>query len=111
MKDEKKYYLGSAKKAYLAFSFELLKAGLSQNLISPFVKFRENLDLNSYFLRLRENGIECQTLEDKNYPENLKNIDNPPLILFSKWKLMTKDKFSLAVVGSRRISEYGKLVT
>jgi len=131
MKDEKKYYLGfsaflgigpkkffllkdyfgSVKKAYLASSFDLLKAGLNQNLVNPFVKFRENLDLDSYFLRLRENGIECQTLEDKNYPENLKNIDNPPFILFSKGKLMVKDKFSLAVVGSRRMSEYGKLVT
>jgi len=131
MKDEKKYYLGfsafvgvgpkklfllkdyfgSVKKAYLASSFQLIKAGLNQKLVSTFVKFREKVNLDSYFLRLRENGIECQILEDKNYPENLKNIDNPPFILFVKGKLIAKDKFSLAVVGSRRMSDYGKLVT
>ena len=104
-------YFGSAKKAWLASSFELLKAGLGQNLLTSFVEFRKKLDLDSYFLRLRENRIECQTLEDKNYPENLKNIDNPPFVLFVKGNLKANDRWAIAVVGSRRMSSYGELVT
>src|SRR4030042_2498374 len=66
---------------------------------------------SSSFLRLRENKIECQTLVDKNYPENLKKIDNPPLRLFIKGTIKASDKKALAVVGSRRMSCYGEKVT
>lgn len=66
---------------------------------------------SSSFLRLCENKLECQTLADKNYPENLKKIDNPPLSLFIKGAIKAADKKALAVVGSRRMSGYGEKVT
>lgn len=66
---------------------------------------------SSSFLRLRENKLECQTLADKIYPENLKKIDNPPLRLFIKGAIKAADKRALAVVGSRRMSRYGEKVT
>jgi len=66
---------------------------------------------SSSFLRLRENKRECQFLADKNYPENLKKIDNPPLRLFIKGAIKASDKRALAVVGSRRMSHYGEKVT
>ena len=77
-------YFGSARKAWQASFEELFSLGLEENLVRNFLKFRQNLNLDSYFLRLRENKIECQTLVDKNYPENLKKIDNPPYVLFVK---------------------------
>lgn len=51
------------------------------------------------------------TLEDKNYPTILKEIKSPPEVLFFRGKLDQKlfDK-SLAIVGSRRITHYGKTV-
>ena len=68
-------------------------------------------DFSSSFIRLCENKIECQILADKNYPENLKKIDNPPLKLFVRGKIKTIDRKALAVVGSRKMSYYGKKVT
>lgn len=44
---------------------------------------------------------------DKDYPENLKNITDPPIILYVKGSLREENKFSIAVVGSRRASFYG----
>ncbi len=51
------------------------------------------------------------TIDDKNYPTILKEIKNPPKILFYRGK-MSKNLFekSLAIVGTRRITRYGKMV-
>lgn len=68
-------------------------------------------DLSSSFLRLRENGIECQVLDSKKYPENLKKIDNPPFTLFIKGEIKPSDSWALAVVGSRRMTAYGQRMT
>ena len=68
-------------------------------------------NFSSSFLRLREKEIECQILADKNYPENSKKIDNKPIKLFIKGEIKASDKKALAVVGSRRMSCYGKKVT
>lgn len=47
-------------------------------------------------------------LGDDDYPQNLKNIPHTPYILYVRWKLPQWDMFW--VVGSRKISEYGKKV-
>jgi DNA processing protein len=104
-------YFGSAKKAWEASFEELSQVGLEEKLLTSFVNFREKADLNSYFLRLRENRIECQTFLDKNYPKNLKKIDNPPFILYVKGEIKAQDDLALAVVGTRKMTTYGREVT
>lgn len=49
-------------------------------------------------------------INDKNYPEKLKNIDTPPrqLYLLGNEKLLYE--FSLAIIGCREYSEYGKKI-
>lgn len=104
-------YFGSARSAWQATFKDLLKVGLEEKLVTDFVEFREKTNLNSSFLRLRENKIECQTLVDKNYPENLKKIDNPPYVLFVKGRIKPQDELALAVVGTRKMTAYGREVT
>ncbi|MCX6725773.1 MAG: DNA-processing protein DprA [Candidatus Shapirobacteria bacterium] len=106
-----KNYFGSAQKAWQASLPELLKVGLNPQLAQSFVEFRQKTNLDSSFLRLREKKIECQTIDDKNYPENLKKIDNPPFILYKKGEIKTQDSLAIAVVGTRKMSSYGKQVT
>jgi len=50
-------------------------------------------------------------IKDKNYPELLKQIYSPPKTLFCLGKLKAKEKYPLAVVGTRKISAYGKKIT
>ncbi len=104
-------YFGSAKKAWGANKKQLLKAGLSPNLVESFLKFRKSFDFSSYFLRLRENEIKAKTLEDNGYPENLKKIDDAPFVLYVKGELKPEDELALAVVGTRRITGYGRQAT
>ena len=47
------------------------------------------------------------TFWDKQYPELLKRIDDPPVMLFMKGELDEMDSYSLAIVGTRMPSTYG----
>src|SRR3989338_625396 len=47
------------------------------------------------------------TIEDAEYPENLKNIYDPPKVLHVNGRLLPQDKMAVALVGSRRASIYG----
>lgn len=102
-----KNYFGSAKKAWEAREKELLEIGLGPKLTSELLEFRQTFKPRSYFLRLRENKIECYFLDDENYPENLKKIDNPPFILYVKGAIRPEDELSIAVVGTRKMTGYG----
>lgn len=61
--------------------------------------------------RLKRVEARLVTFWDDDYPELLKQIYDPPAFLFVKGVLKKEDKFSLAVVGTRQPSAYGKLVT
>ncbi|MFA5114340.1 MAG: DNA-processing protein DprA [Candidatus Margulisiibacteriota bacterium] len=47
------------------------------------------------------------TLDDRAYPQQLKNIHDPPPILYVKGRLMESDRKALAIVGTRRPTRYG----
>ncbi|MFA6455892.1 MAG: DNA-processing protein DprA [Bacteroidota bacterium] len=47
---------------------------------------------------------------DADYPEHLKNIYDPPALLFVRGKLQQNDKYSVAIVGTRHPTPYGKQI-
>ncbi len=104
-------YFGSAKKAWRAKEKDLLEIGLGPKLTTELLKFRRDFKPRSYFLRLRENEIECYFLDDEKYPESLKKIDNPPFLLYVKGAIGPKDNLAIAVVGTRKMTGYGGQVT
>ncbi len=52
-------------------------------------------------------GLKIITIEDNDYPLNLKNIFDPPIVLYLKGKLKPEDNLAIGLVGSRRASFYG----
>jgi len=52
--------------------------------------------------------VDIITLHDAKYPESLRNIPHTPFVLYVRWKIPETDMFG--VVGSRKITEYGKKV-
>ena len=50
-------------------------------------------------------------LEDKDYPKLLKEISDPPFALYLKGKLLPQDNQALAIVGTRKITPYGRQMT
>lgn len=55
--------------------------------------------------------ISILSLLDDSYPANLKFIDDPPPVLYVSGKILPSDSIALAVVGTRRISNYGRTAT
>lgn len=57
-----------------------------------------------------KHGISAVTYVSKQYPEKLKVISDPPLVLYTKGDVSLLNKKSISIVGTRTPSEYGKLV-
>lgn len=73
------------------------------------IKYRQNLE--NYEQYLLKNNIKLITIKDKEYSQNLKNIDNPPSCLYVLGNTEIFNQKSIAIVGSRECSEYGKNIS
>ena len=104
-------FFGSAKKAWNAEDGELIEIGLKEKKVSDFLKYRELFDFEEYFARLSDLGISIVTFRDPNYPENLGGLKDSPCVLYFKGRLSKNDSNSVAIVGSRKMTSYGREVT
>ena len=99
-------YFGDIEKAFNSDLAELKNIeGLSEKKARNFIEQRDKIDIDKTFASVDTRGINFLTLEDENYPIMLKNIDNPPAVLYYKGKLFecNLDK-TIAIVGSRKAS-------
>jgi DNA processing protein len=85
-------------------------AGLSSKLAERVVQIRASVDLDKYMARVAAQGISILTWEDELYPKRLKEIDQPPPVLYERGALSDEDSWAVAVVGTRRVSAYGRQV-
>lgn len=72
-----------------------------------FLKVKNNMDIIRYNDYLKREGIKYLTIEDKDYPALLKQIYDPPIILFYKGKIISHS-INIAIVGSRKCTYYGR---
>jgi len=71
------------------------------------VPARVQRQVDEQLSRLNRVGGRAVTVWDKEYPENLKKIYDPPPVIFLRGTLSEHDKFSIAIVGTRTPSPYG----
>ena len=57
---------------------------------------------------LETNGVSLLSITDADYPSRLKQIYDPPVLLYVKGELVEADSLSIAIVGSRRANNYGR---
>jgi DNA processing protein len=60
---------------------------------------------------LEKAGGRIVTLKDDDYPKRLKDIYDPPALLYLRGELRREDELAVAIVGSRKTSAYGREVT
>jgi DNA processing protein len=101
-------YFKSAKEIWNLSLSDLTKVGVSKSLAEKFVTYRNNFNLKDFKKRNEKAGIEIVHFSDKKYPENLQGLDDSPVTIYVKGKLLKKDNNSLAIIGSRNNSMYGK---
>lgn len=77
------------------------------------LKYSCNFDyINNYISNCEKQNIKIVTYASDCYPNRLKNISEPPMILYAKGNLdLLKNENTIAIVGSRRITNYGAEVT
>ena len=103
-------YFGDIETAFNASSRELSQIdGLSVKKAENFIKARDKVNIEKAVKEVENRGINYLTFEDENYPQMLRQISNPPVVLYFKGDLFSCNlKKTLAVVGSRRASSYAK---
>ncbi len=72
---------------------------------------RKRLDLSSQIKLIEKNNITLIPLNSEFYPVNLKSIFDPPLVLFVKGGILSQDYFSIAIVGTRMNTFYGRTMS
>lgn len=105
-------YFNSAARIFRASLKELTKvSGIDIKTAENIRNFDGREFARNQLRRLETSGARLITFWDGEYPEALKHIYDPPVLLFVKGGFKKEDSFSIAIVGSRQPSHYGKLVT
>jgi len=100
---------GSAEKAWKAPADQFSRLGWGPRELE-LLKDRENLVVGPILKVTIKYGASVITREEENYPQNLLQIPAPPPLIYVRGELLSQDRLSLAVVGSRRATNYGKEV-
>jgi len=87
-------------------ALEILK---KEELDSFFNVIKEKKVEEEYY-KFYDKGIFFTCIEDSVYPDRLKEIPDPPAFLFYKGKYFDNQK-SVAIVGARNCSDYGRMIT
>lgn len=65
-------------------------------------------NLNKVMEYMKSKNIKVITIDDEEYPDNLKAIDFPPIVLYAIGNVELLKQKSIAVIGCRLCSDYGK---
>jgi DNA processing protein len=97
--------------AWKAAPIDLAEAGLSLKLIERIAQAREQVDLEKVWARIESQGIKILTWKDEAYPGRLKEIEQPPPVLYIRGDYLPDDLYAVAIVGTRRVTPYGRQIT
>src|SRR5512135_2628751 len=103
-------HFGSLETAWNAPVEGLWAAGLGPKLADRVVDARLKINLDQLMERYTAQGIQVLTWEDAAYPSRLKEIDQAPPVLYVRGSLTEEDAWAIAVVGTRRVTAYGRQV-
>ncbi len=104
-------HFGSIESAWNASPFDLVSAGLGGKLIERFVQVRKSVNLEQYMFQVEKSNIKVLTWNDEDYPSHLKEIDQPPPVIYMKGTITRDDSWAVAIVGTRAVTSYGRQVT
>ena len=98
---------GSAEKVLLARPGQLEQVdGISSQLSANIARWQDFADPSAELRKAKDLGARVITSEDEQYPASLREIHDPPIVLYVLGSLTERDRNAIAVVGSRRASHY-----
>ena len=103
-------FFGDPQIAWGAPTEALREAGLSEKVIENVVELRSAINLDQVWEQLEAKGITVLIQTDENYPCRLQELEQPPPVLYMLGELTSEDEWAVAVVGTRRVTAYGRQV-
>src|SRR5213594_76818 len=102
-------HFGDAPAILRASKSQLLQVrGIGEETAEAIANWEKSVDLCNELKRIQEYGCHILVQADDDYPDLLRQIYDPPVLLYVKGRLSAKDKNSVAMVGSRRTTHYGQ---
>jgi DNA processing protein len=81
--------------------------GVGPEVAEAIAHWQDKVDLPAELDRIRDFGAKVITTEAAEYPRMLREISNPPIVLYVWGELNDRDQHAIGVVGSRQTSHYG----
>ena len=103
--------LVSAQELYYIEETGLQALGVEEKDAQIIRKSIETWDLEEEYERMQQKKIQFYPFFHSDYPEKLKQISSPPYALYVKGRLPKEDRLSVAIVGARECSPYGRQLT
>ncbi len=100
-------FFGNAQNILGASREKLTEVGGIGEIIASRIVSLDEKDIDREFVLAKKHNFKILTTDSLEYPQNLKFIYDPPIILYIKGKLLPEDNLGMAIVGSRRASFYG----
>jgi len=99
------------KKFWEADREEINKSKLDSRTRQSVLEFRAKVDPKVYLETVYGRGIKVYSVDDRDYPQNLRRISDAPPVLYVKGQILTQDDLAIGVVGARYATVYGRQVT
>src|SRR5881296_3744453 len=101
-------HFGDAPAILRASKSQLLQVrGIGEETAEAIANWEKSVDLSNELKRIQEYGCHILTQTDADYPDLLRQIYDPPIVLYVKGRLTARDKNAVAMVGSRLTTHYG----
>ncbi|MCH8153051.1 MAG: DNA-processing protein DprA [Planctomycetes bacterium] len=101
-------YFGDLEKAWNAGLAEFKAAGLDDRTARDLIALKGQTSPDAELEKIQRAGIKLVCWHDDDYPARLKEIADPPPVLYFKGTLLPSDERSLAVVGRREPLRRGR---
>ncbi len=101
-------HFGEAPKILAASKSQLLRVhNIGEDIAEKISGWEKSVDLAGELKRIADFGCHVLIQSDENYPASLREIYDPPLVIYVWGNLTPKDKNAVAMVGSRMTTHYG----
>ena len=99
---------GTIEQAWHATLSDMIAAGLERRFAEALVHAQRTLDLDGELASATRKGIQLLCREDPAYPHALLHIPSPPPMIYLRGDLSPADSWSVALVGTRSPTSYGR---
>ena len=100
---------GTAREVFNASGKELLNVlGIGPKISAAISQYRTFDQARVEVAKAKEYGIQLLLRESPEYPSVLKEIPDPPMLLYVKGEIRPADALAVGIVGSRHCTHYGR---